>query len=55
MAVCNVIHAALDRVPERRFDDVEAFVRALAVAFEDEGAPAPKSSGLLGMFFGSKK
>ncbi len=54
-AVCNVIHAALDRLPERRFDDVEAFVHALTTAFQDFAPPAPKSSGFLGRLFGSKK
>ncbi len=53
--VCNVIHAGLDRVPERRFDDVEAFVRALAVAFQGGVLSTPKSAGLLGMLFGGKK
>ena len=53
--VATVIHAALDRVPERRFDDVEGFVRALAAAFQDEATRAPQQGGLLGRLFGGKK
>ncbi len=55
-SVCAVVHAGLDRLPERRFDDIEGFVRALAAAFHDEAPPAaPPPVGLLGRLFGSKK
>ena len=53
-AACDVVHAAMDRVPEKRFDDVEAFVRAFARAIHGGAAHAPKSGGLLGRWFGSK-
>lgn len=52
IAVCNVIHAAMDRQPERRFDDTAAFVQALAVAFSDYTPPEPEKSGLLLRLFG---
>ena len=54
-AVSNVIHAALDRLPERRFDDVPAFVHALGVAFHDYTPPEAPRTGLLARFFGAKK
>ncbi len=54
-SVCRVVHAGLDRTPERRFADVEAFVRALASAFHGESPSVTKPGGLLGRLFGGKK
>lgn len=54
-AVCHVIHAGLDRLPERRFDDVEAFVRALAAAFHGHSPVAAPTGGLLRRLFGGAK
>lgn len=53
-AACDVVHAALDRTPEKRFDDVESFVRALARALRASPVGASKPSGFLGRFFGGK-
>lgn len=55
IAVANVIHAGLDRLPERRFDDVEAFVHALTGAFQDAPGHTPRAPGLFGRLFGGKK
>ena len=53
-AVCNVVHAALDRNPERRFDDVEGFVRALERSFRDHAPAPPPRDGLLSRLFRGK-
>lgn len=48
---CQVIHAAMDRQAERRFDDVEAFVRALERALRGLPLPVQKPPSLLGRLF----
>jgi serine/threonine protein kinase len=53
-AVCKVIHAGMDRQPERRFDDAATFVDALSVAFQDYTPPEPEKVSLFGRFFGKK-